>query len=47
MRLDGTRAAYGAGSGPQRFESAALPAGLYFVAGRGANGRFTETIQVQ
>lgn len=47
LRLDGTRAAYGSGSGPQRFESAVLPAGLYVVAGRGANGRFSEKIQVQ
>jgi hypothetical protein len=47
LRLDGTRAAFGSGSAPQRFETAALPAGLYLVAGRGANGHFSEKIQVQ
>jgi hypothetical protein len=47
LKLDGTRAAHASGIGPRRFETAALPAGLYVVAGHAENGRFSEKIQVQ
>jgi hypothetical protein len=47
LRLDGSRAARASGSGPSRFESGALPPGLYVVAGRAEGSAFREKIQVQ
>jgi hypothetical protein len=46
LKLDGTRAAYASGTGPRRFETAALPVGLYVMKGHAANGGFAEKIQV-
>jgi hypothetical protein len=47
LRLDGTRAARASGSGRSRFESGALPPGLYLIAGRAEGSAFREKIQVQ
>ena len=46
LRPDGARLAKGEGSGPGRFESAALPAGLYLVVGRAGGTRFSGKVQV-
>lgn len=46
FRLDGSRITRASGSGPSRFESGALPEGLYIVAGRGGGGSFSERIRV-
>jgi hypothetical protein len=47
LRLDGSVIARTSGTGPSRFESHTLPAGLYVIAGRGEGGSFSERIQVQ
>lgn len=47
LRLDGSRVSQASGTGPSRFESQTLPAGLYVIAARGEGGSFSERIQVQ
>jgi len=47
LRLDGSRAARASGSGRSRYESGALPPGLYLIAGRAEGSAFREKIQVQ
>jgi hypothetical protein len=47
LRLDGTRVSRAAGSGPGRFESHVLPAGLYVVVGRADGDTFREKVQVR
>jgi hypothetical protein len=47
LRLDGSRVSRTSGSGPGRFESATLPAGLYVVAGRAEGTAFREKVQVR
>ncbi|MBW8886605.1 MAG: hypothetical protein JF616_02505 [Fibrobacteres bacterium] len=46
LRLDGSRISRASGTGPSRFESGALPAGLYILSGRGGGGSFSERIRV-
>jgi hypothetical protein len=47
LRLDGSRVSRVAGSGPGRFESGELPAGLYLLTGRAEGSAFREKVQVR
>jgi hypothetical protein len=46
LRLDGSRISRTSGTGPSRFESRDLPAGLYILAGQGGGASFGERIRI-